>query len=110
VLEKNGGDDGTRTRGLCRDSLAGIDFTTAYKNAGTAKIPVRRTRHHELCVGLWVGDLPSLQPGRSVPSELGPLLNHAPGCDTRRMGSNKLAQVSGFSDQETEVGNAKIDT
>jgi len=28
VLERNGGDDGTRTRGLCRDSDAGIGFTT----------------------------------------------------------------------------------
>ena len=39
VIEKNGGDDETRTRDLCRDSLAGIGFTTTYKNAGTAKIP-----------------------------------------------------------------------
>jgi len=29
VFEKNGGDDGTRTRGLCRDS-----FTTTYKTRG----------------------------------------------------------------------------
>jgi hypothetical protein len=28
VLERNGGDDGTRTRGLCRDSLAFLCFTT----------------------------------------------------------------------------------
>jgi len=34
VLEKNGGDDGTRTRGLCRDSVAGIGFTTTYKTRG----------------------------------------------------------------------------
>jgi hypothetical protein len=26
--ERNGGDDGTRTRGLCRDSAAGIGFAT----------------------------------------------------------------------------------
>ena len=56
VLEKNGGDDETRTRDLCRDSLAGIGFTTTYKNAGTAKIPARRTRLQELWVGLWVGN------------------------------------------------------
>src|SRR5260370_6828923 len=47
----------TRTRDLCRDSLAGIGFTATYKNAGTAKIPVRRTRLHELWVGLWVGKM-----------------------------------------------------
>ena len=46
-----GGDDGTRTRDLCRDSLAGIGFTTTYNNAGTAKLPVSRTRPHELWVG-----------------------------------------------------------
>jgi hypothetical protein len=55
VLEKNGGDDGTRTRGLCRDSLARIGFTTTYNNAGTAKIPASRTRHIEVWVELWVG-------------------------------------------------------
>jgi len=38
------------------------------------------------------------------------LLNHAPSCDTRRIGKHKLAQVSGFRDQETEIGNSKIDT
>jgi hypothetical protein len=59
VLEKNGGDDETRTRDLCRDSAAGIGFTTTYNNAGTAKIPVSRTRHRILWVGLWVGNLPS---------------------------------------------------
>jgi len=47
----------TRTRDLCCDSLAGIGFTATYKNAGTAKIPVRRTRLHELWVGLWVGKM-----------------------------------------------------
>jgi len=57
MFGKNGGDDETRTRDLCRDSLAGIGFTATYKNAGTAKIPVRRTRLHELWVGLWVGKM-----------------------------------------------------
>jgi hypothetical protein len=33
----NGGDDGTRTRGLCRDSGPLIGFITTYKTAGTAK-------------------------------------------------------------------------
>jgi len=55
VIEKNGGDDETRTRDLCRDSAAWIGFTTTYNNAGTAKLPVSRTRLHELWVGLWVG-------------------------------------------------------
>jgi hypothetical protein len=47
-------DDGTRTRGLCRDSVAWIGFTTTYKDAGTAKIPVSRTRHRRLWVGNFV--------------------------------------------------------
>ena len=37
--------------GCCRDSVAWIGFTTTYNNAGTAKIPVSRTRHHLLWVG-----------------------------------------------------------
>jgi hypothetical protein len=54
-LKRIGGDDETRTRDLCRDSAAWIGFTTTYNNAGTAKLPVSRTRLHELWVGLWVG-------------------------------------------------------
>src|SRR5882762_9026401 len=46
-FRKNGGDDETRTRDLCRDRT--------YNNEGTAKPPVSRTRLHELWVGLWVG-------------------------------------------------------
>ena len=42
VLEKNGGDDETRTRDLCRDSGPVIGFTTTYKTAGTAKGRVSR--------------------------------------------------------------------
>jgi hypothetical protein len=34
---KTGGDDGTRTCGLCRDSGPLKGFTTTYKTAGTAK-------------------------------------------------------------------------
>jgi len=55
VLEKIGGDDETRTRDLCRDSLARCGFTITYKDAGTAKIPVSRIRHRIVWVGLWVG-------------------------------------------------------
>ena len=54
VFEKNGGDDETRTRDLCRDSAAGNGFTTTYKHAGTAKRRASRTRLQELWVGLWV--------------------------------------------------------
>src|SRR5271155_5745820 len=36
-------------------TAAWIGFTTTYHNAGTAKLPVSRTRLHELWVGLWVG-------------------------------------------------------
>src|SRR6185437_8124236 len=102
----DGGDDETRTRDLCRDSLAGIGFTTTYKNAGTAKIPVRRTRHHEL----WLEICLFLQPGRSVPfrtwTSVEPCTRLRYAADRK----HKLAQVSGFRDQETEVGNSKIHT
>jgi len=40
---------------LCRDSAARLSFSTIYNDAGTAKIPASRTRHHRLWVGLWVG-------------------------------------------------------
>ena len=53
---KNGGDDETRTRDLCRDRAGPIGFTTTYNNAGTAKIPASRTRLQNLWVGLWVGN------------------------------------------------------
>ena len=59
VQEKNGGDDGTRTRDLCRDSVAWLGFTTTYKTAGTAKLRGSRTRHCILWVGLWVGKKPT---------------------------------------------------
>jgi hypothetical protein len=37
VIENNGGDDGTRTRGLCRDSLGIIGVSATYILAGAAK-------------------------------------------------------------------------
>jgi hypothetical protein len=54
-FRKNGGDDETRTRDLCRDRVAWLGFTKTYKTAGTAKIRGSRTRHRMLWVGLWVG-------------------------------------------------------
>jgi len=107
VIERNGGDDGTRTRGLCRDSLAGIGFTTTYKNAGTAKIPVRRTRHHVLWVGLWVGDLPSPAAREISPFRTWTSVKPCKRPRYAAHGKHKLAQVSGFRDQETEVGTPK---
>jgi len=50
-----GGDDGARTRDLCRDSAEPIGFSTTYNDAGTAKIPARHIRPPALWVGLWVG-------------------------------------------------------
>src|SRR5215471_8812518 len=37
VVERNGGDDGTRTRGLCRDSLGINGLSATYILAGAAK-------------------------------------------------------------------------
>jgi hypothetical protein len=48
----------------CRDSVERIGLPTIYNNAGTAKIPARRTRLHELWVGLWVGK--STAPGPAL--------------------------------------------
>ena len=53
-LKRNGGDDETRTRDLCRDRVAWLGFTTTYKTAGTAKLRGSRTRH----LVLWVGKSP----------------------------------------------------
>ena len=53
-LKVNGGDDGTRTRGLCRDSVALIGSTTTYNNAGTAK-NTRKSHKTSSFVGWVVG-------------------------------------------------------
>jgi len=37
VLEKNGGDDGTRTRGLCHDSLGTSVFSATYILSGSCQ-------------------------------------------------------------------------
>src|SRR5271165_294389 len=63
---KIGGDDETRTRDLCRDSVAWLGFTRTYNTAGTAKLRGSRTRHLMLWVGLWVG-IESTDPGAAPP-------------------------------------------
>jgi hypothetical protein len=52
--EKNGGDDGTRTRGLCRDRLAVFVFSATYILSGAAKSLQGITRTRMLWVNLWV--------------------------------------------------------
>jgi hypothetical protein len=54
VFEKNGGDDGTRTRGLCRDSAAGIGFTTTYKTRGDCQTQRKSYKTYQI-VGWVVG-------------------------------------------------------
>ena len=67
TLEKNGGDDGTRTRGLCRDSekLTSIfnDFESTDGNASHRKYVVSRTNgyrdvYHELVYDRFLGGIP----------------------------------------------------
>ena len=58
------GDDGTRTRGLCRDRVRTIVFSATYKNAGTAKVAGRNYKNRKLWVGLWVGNSISLNSAR----------------------------------------------
>jgi hypothetical protein len=48
VIEKNGGDDGTRTRGLCRDRLGIHVLSATYILAGAAK-SLQRTVGAVLC-------------------------------------------------------------
>jgi hypothetical protein len=50
-----GGDDGARTRDLCRDSLALLGFSTTYRLVRDAEITLSRVRNSFLWVGLWVG-------------------------------------------------------
>ena len=44
VAEKNGGDDGTRTRGLCRDSLGVLVFSATYLTSGGCQSQQGTTR------------------------------------------------------------------
>ncbi len=55
--KKNGGDDETRTRDLCRDSGPLKGFTTTYKTAGTARGRLSCSKSHKTphCVGWVVG-------------------------------------------------------
>ncbi len=46
--KRNGGDDGTRTRGLCRDSLGIYVLSATYILAGAAK-SLKRTVRTVLC-------------------------------------------------------------
>jgi hypothetical protein len=55
---RNGGDDESRTRDLCRDRVAWLGFTTTYKTAGTAKLRGSHIRRKFLWAGLWVGKSP----------------------------------------------------
>jgi hypothetical protein len=53
-VEKNGGDDGALTRGLCRDRL-GIDVLSAtYVLCGGCQVAERDCRNRSLWVNLWV--------------------------------------------------------
>ena len=51
VSEKNGGDDGTRTRGLCRDSETALGFTGTYRLKKTAQVPAKHAEFQELWTG-----------------------------------------------------------
>jgi len=55
---ESGGDDGARTRDLCRDRAARLSFSTTYNTAGTAKVRGSRAEQQDLWVGLWVGGSP----------------------------------------------------
>jgi hypothetical protein len=66
-LRKNGGDDETRTRDLCRDSAAGIGFTTTYKTRGdcqTQSKSYKTTRMVGWVVGWKIVSLASGTPHR----------------------------------------------
>ena len=69
---KNGGDDETRTRDLCRDSGPSIGFTTTYKTAGTAKgrLSCSKSRKTVRAVG-WVVGWNFLGKASSVHVQLG---------------------------------------
>jgi len=54
VLERIGGDDGTRTRGLCRDSLGIHGLSATYVLNGGCQVAEKDCRNRSLWVNLWV--------------------------------------------------------
>jgi hypothetical protein len=54
VPERIGGDDGTRTRGLCRDSLGISVLSATYVLSGDCQVAERDCRNRSLWVNLWV--------------------------------------------------------
>jgi len=54
VLEKNGGDDETRTRDLCRDSLGLHVLSATYILSGGCQVAEKDCRNRSLWVNLWV--------------------------------------------------------
>ena len=54
MLEKNGGDDGTRTRGLCRDRLGAFVFSATYILNGGCQVAARNRKNTDV-VGKIVG-------------------------------------------------------
>jgi|GEM_PF-1831076 len=56
VIEKNGGDDETRTRDLYRDSAAGIGFTTTYKTREDCQTPRKSYKTYQTVGWFVVGN------------------------------------------------------
>src|SRR5258707_14316398 len=61
-------------------------------------------------VALWVGDLPSPAARKISPFRTWTSVKPCTRLRYAAHGKHKLAQVSGFRDQETEVGNTRIHT
>ena len=59
-----GGDDGARTRDLCRDSLPGSRFTTTYNTARATQILVKSSKTEQnvdrIVDRIWCGKRPNL--------------------------------------------------
>jgi uncharacterized protein involved in exopolysaccharide biosynthesis len=82
AIERNGGDDETRTRDLCRDRVQVTCFSATYKLAGTAKVAVKHTRPSEVWVRLWVGKFRAAtwQPGLKFSMSVIAWLQQQPSC------------------------------
>ena len=70
-----GGDDGARTRDLCRDSLQPYGISTTYNTARATQARGSRLRHGNLWNKLWNGRIPKIS-GLRVP----PLVPSTTGC------------------------------